>query len=103
MFERQWALTLLETVVQRLHREYEARGQEALFLGLRFSITGDESAVPYDELAAGLGMSEQAVRVAVHRLRQRYRRVLREEIVQTVAEESEAEAELSDLRRILAR
>jgi RNA polymerase sigma factor (sigma-70 family) len=102
LFERQWALTLLETVVQRLQREHEAAGKGDLFMTLRFSITGDRHTVPYAELAARLGLSDEAVRVAVHRLRRRYRQVLREEIAHTVADEAEVEEELRYLRRILA-
>jgi RNA polymerase sigma factor (sigma-70 family) len=102
LFERQWALTLLETVVQRLHREYEADGKGELFMQLRFAITGDKSAVPYTDLAARIGMSEEAVRVAVHRLRRRYRQLLREEIAHTVTTEDEVADELRSLRRILS-
>jgi len=102
VFERRWAVTLLENVVQRLHKEYEASGQGTLFMETRFAITGDKNAVPYKELASGLGMTEEALRVAVHRLRQRYRRALHEEIAQTVADESEVEEELNCLRRILS-
>lgn len=102
IFERRWALTLLENVVQRLHAEYEALGQGALFLELRFAITGDKSAVPYAELAPRLGLTEEALRVAVHRIRQRYRRVLRDEIGQTVPDQGAIEDELTCLRRILS-
>jgi RNA polymerase sigma-70 factor (ECF subfamily) len=58
--------------------------------------------VPYTDIASRLDMTEEALRVAVHRLRQRYRRALREEIVQTVADESEVAEELNCLRRILS-
>ncbi len=102
LFERQWALTLLENVVQRLGREYEAAGQGGLFSELRFAITGDRNAVPYATLAARLGMTGEAVRVAVHRLRQRYRRMLREEVAHTVEDPSETTSELEALRRILS-
>ena len=102
LFERQWAMTLLETVVQRLRREYEAGGRGESFLQLRFAITGDKSEVPYLELAERLEVSEEAVRVAVHRLRKRYRELLREEIANTVTTEEEIADELQSLRRILA-
>jgi len=102
LFERQWALTLLETVVKRLHAEHEAAGKGPLFMTLRFAITGDRHALPYAGLAAGLGMSEEAVRTTVHRLRQRYRQLLREEIAHTVASEAEIDEELRHLRRILS-
>ena len=102
VFERRWALTLLENVVQRLCGEYKAAGQGALFMETRFAITGDKNAVPYGEIAVRLGMTEEALRVAVHRLRQRYRRALHEEIAQTVADESEVAEELNCLRQILS-
>lgn len=103
VFERQWAVTLLETVMQRLAREYETSGRGALFSALRFAIAGEKSALPYRELAARVEMSEEAVRVAVHRLRQRYRAALREELSQTVTSEAEVNEELRELRRILSR
>ncbi len=102
LFERRWALTLLETVMQSLCAEYESSGRAVLFAALRFAITGDKSDVPYAELAAELDMTGEAVRVAVHRLRLRYRQVLREEIAHTVAHESEIADELNSLRRILS-
>jgi len=101
-FERQWAIALLETVVQRLHLDYKEAGKEAQFMELRFAITGEKKSAPYAELAERLGMKEEAVRVSVHRLRQRYRQLLREEIAQTVAEPSEVNDELEYLRRVLA-
>jgi RNA polymerase sigma-70 factor (ECF subfamily) len=69
---------------------------------LRFAITGDKNTIPYAELASRLGLKEEALRVTVHRLRQRYRRALREEIAQTVADESEVVEEMNCLRRILS-
>lgn len=103
VFERQWAVTLLETVMQRLASEYEATGRGTLFAELRFAITGEKSHLPYRELAARLNLTEEAVRVAIHRLRQRYRAALREELRQTVSSEEEVLEELHDLRRILSR
>ncbi len=103
VFERQWAVTLLETVMQRLAREYETSGRTALFSELRFAITGEKSTLPYRELAARVGLSEEAVRVAIHRLRQRYRAALREELAHTVTSEAEVSEELRELRRILSR
>ena len=102
LFERQWALTLLATVVHRLHREHEAAGKGGLFLALRFAITGDRHTLPYADLAARLGLSDAAVRVAIHRLRQRYRQLLREEIAHTVADAADIDEELRHLRRIVS-
>jgi len=102
IYERQWAMTLLETVVQRLHREYESTGRGALFLELRFTIAMEGREAPYPEIAARLGMSEETLRVAVHRLRKRYRQMLRDEIAHTVAAESEVTGELEYLRRVFS-
>ena len=102
LFERQWALSLLENVVRRLSDEYESTGRGELFNGLRFAVTGDKSEVPYVELASQLNLSEGAVRVAVHRLRQRYRHLLREEIAHTLSEGEDVASELAALRRVLS-
>jgi RNA polymerase sigma-70 factor (ECF subfamily) len=102
VYERQWAMTLLETVVRRLLHEYESTGRGALFMALRFTITLEGEPAPYPEVAARLAMSEEALRVAIHRLRKRYRALLREEIAHTVAEASEIRAELEYLRRALS-
>ncbi len=100
LFERKWAMTLLDLVVQRLQREYESAGKVALFLALRFSIAG-EAEEPYAKISAELGMSEPALRVAVHRLRQRYRQLLRDEIARTVATEAEVDGEIKHLFQAL--
>ena len=102
VFERQWALSLLENVVRLLRGEYESAGKGELFAGLSFALTGDRSAVPYADLASRLNLSEGALRVAVHRIRQRYRQLLREEIAHTLAEGEDVDAELADLRRVVS-
>lgn len=103
LFERQWALTLLETVIKRLNQEYEISGHGALFKHLLFAVTGNKNSVPYAKLAKDLRITEEALRVAVHRMRQRYRQVLREEISHTVTDESDVTAEIDYLRVILSR
>ncbi|HEX8294986.1 MAG TPA: sigma-70 family RNA polymerase sigma factor [Chthoniobacteraceae bacterium] len=102
-FDRAWALTLLQTVATRLEQDYAAAGQSALFQALSFSLTGSRSEIPYAELAAQLQISGPAVRVAVHRLRARYRQLLREEIAQTVATPEEVDDELRELLLALSR
>lgn len=102
LFARQWALTVLNVVFAALQTEYEAAGKGALFGELNFSLAGDRGGVPYAELAGRLGMSVGAVKVAVHRLRRRYREVLRAQVAQTVAGPEEVEEELRDLMRALA-
>jgi RNA polymerase sigma-70 factor (ECF subfamily) len=102
-YERQWALALLEEVYQRLEREHQERGKTELFAALRPALVGRREAQPYSELARRLALSEGTVRVAVHRLRQRYRQVLREAIAETVAHPDEVEDELRHLLRVLGR
>jgi len=101
VFDRQWALTLLEGVIQHLRREYECSGRAAIFHELRHAITVGKDLIPPGDLAARLGMSEEAIRVAAHRLRKRYREMLRGAIAETVAHESEIDAEMDYLRRII--
>ena len=97
LFERRWALTLLDRVLTRLSEEYETTGKRAMFEQLQGCLTGDSDLLPYAELAARLGTTEGAVKVAVHRLRRRYRGVLREEIAQTVADPAEIDDEIHQL------
>jgi RNA polymerase sigma factor (sigma-70 family) len=96
-YDRQWALSLLDVVLGRLRREYGDAGREDLYLGLKDTLGGTRSEIPYRELGARLGLSEGAVKVAAHRLRQRYRELLREEIANTVAGPEEVEEELRHL------
>jgi RNA polymerase sigma factor (sigma-70 family) len=93
IFERQWALALLDQVLARLQAEMAADGKAALFDAIKGHLTGGES-VSYATTAASLGMTEGAVKVAAHRLRQRYRELLREEIAHTVASPDEIEEEV---------
>ena len=88
MFEKQWALSLLEQVLTRLHAEMVADGKSALFEALKDTLIGVRS-TSYAAIGAELGMTEGAVKVAAHRLRRRYRDLLREEIAQTVASSDE--------------
>jgi RNA polymerase sigma-70 factor (ECF subfamily) len=94
LYDRQWALTTLETVLTRLEEEYVASGRAALFEHLRPCVGGEESALPYATIAARLKLTEPAVKMAVRRLRLRYRELLREEIAKTVQDESEVEDEI---------
>jgi RNA polymerase sigma-70 factor (ECF subfamily) len=101
-FELRWAITLLEQVYARLAEEHRQQGKAALFDVLRTTLAGPGNAAPYAELARQLDMTEGAVKVAVHRLRQRYRVLLREIIAETVATPEEVEEELRYLMRVLA-
>lgn len=102
-YERRWALALLEQVYRRLEEEFRRVGKEKHFAALRVALTGERSAVPYAELGRQLNMTEAAVKMAVHRLRQRYRELLRESIADTVSGPEEVEDELRYLLQILAR
>ncbi len=84
MFERQWALSLLEHVLSRLEAEMAAEGKAGLFAALKEGLTGGRQ-LTYAAIGAELGMSEGAVKIAAHRMRHRYRALLREEIAHTVA------------------
>ena len=101
-FERRWALALLDEVLKRLGQEHAAAGTEKLFDLLKPCLVGDRQAQPYAALAAELGMTEGAVKMAVHRLRQRYRQLLREEIANTVADPVEVTEEMHHLFAVLA-
>lgn len=103
LFDREWALAVLRTVLARLEEEYAAAGKAELFAGLKSTLTGARESQPYGELAAQLGRSENAVRVAVHRLRQRYRALLQAEVADTVASDQEANAEMHLLLQALGR
>lgn len=102
-FEKQWALTLLGTVVSRLRADYEQEGNDALFDAIKPCLLGRSETQPYSEVALKLGMTEGAVKVAVHRLRLRYREKLKAEIAHTVATPGDVEPELRHLFRVLSR
>ena len=103
VFEKQWALTLLEFVLEQLRKQYAGDGKADLFDTLKSCLIGSRETQPYAALATPLGMTEAAVRVAVCRLRERYRECLKAEIAQTVASPAEVEEELRHLFRVLAR
>jgi RNA polymerase sigma-70 factor (ECF subfamily) len=96
LFDRQWALGLLDRALAELRGEYAESGRGKLFDALKDCLTGGAD-VAYAELATRLGMTEGAVKVAVHRLRQRYRDRLRGLIADTVATDDEVDAEIRDL------
>jgi RNA polymerase sigma-70 factor (ECF subfamily) len=100
-FEYRWAIALLEKVYQRLADEYREQGKLALFEVLKATLAGPGNSAPYTELAEQVGLSVGAVKVAVHRLRRRYRDLLRETIADTVSSADEVEDELRYLFRTL--
>lgn len=99
IFERRWALTTLERALARLRAEFEREGKQALLARLEGFLTGESETAPYAEVAKQLGMSEAAVKVAVHRLRKRYGALLRDEIGQTVLDPAEVDDEIRALFR----
>ena len=101
IFERQWALTLLRRVVDQLRSEYQVKGKEELFEKCRSFLVGSAAAIRYADIAAALNMTEGALRVAVHRLRERYRELLRIEVAGTIADETTIDDELMLLRRAI--
>ncbi len=101
LFERRWALTLLEGVLARLEEEYRQDGRHAWIAAMRPALTTDRGALNYAEMAETLGITEAAARVAVHRLRQRYRQLIRTEVASTVASPEEVEAEMHHLFEVL--
>jgi len=102
IFERRWALALLDLVLRRLRGEYTRDGKEKQFNELKSTLTEGSRTVSYAEIAARLDTSEGAVKVAVHRLRQRYRELLRAEIADTVANPGEINDEIKNLFAALA-
>jgi len=103
LFERRWALDLLDRVLDRLRQGELAAGRGAVFGELQGCLLGERPAETYAQLGTRLGMSETAVKVAVHRLRQRYRELLRDEIAHTVTRAEEVEDELRYLFEIVGR
>ena len=96
-FDREWALALLAKVIECLRAECEADGKEKLFEQLKVFLTTGKGELSHAAAAKNLGMDETAVRVALHRLRKRYRALLRAEIAQTLADESQVDEELRAL------
>jgi RNA polymerase sigma factor (sigma-70 family) len=97
IYDREWALALLERVITRLRDECAAADKAQLFDQLKPFLTADKSAVPYPQVAANLRMAEGAVRVSVHRLRRRYRELLRDEISQTLSDPAQLADEMQAL------
>lgn len=102
LYDRAWAMTLLELVIARLRDECAAQSKARVFEQLRPFLMVGQSDIPYAQAAASLGWNEGAARVAVHRLRKRYRELLRAEIAQTLSEPASIEDELGVLFQAFA-
>ena len=96
-FDREWAVTLLAKVIERLQAECEADGRGKQFKELKIFLTVGKGALSHADAANSLGVDEGAVRVAVHRLRKRYRQLLRDEIAQTLADSADVDEEMRAL------
>jgi RNA polymerase sigma-70 factor (ECF subfamily) len=103
VFDRQWALTLLELALARLEGEFTAAGRTDDFAVLKQFLTVSHAALDYRSAAARLNISEGNARVAVHRLRKRFRKLYREEITQTLPAGADLDAELRHLAAALVR
>jgi RNA polymerase sigma-70 factor (ECF subfamily) len=101
-YERRWARTLLETSLRRLHEEYRSHGRGAVYDALKDYVWGEKNTATYAEIAAQLGLTEEAVKKVVQRMRQRLRALLREEIGQTVTTVGEVEEEMRHIVQVLS-
>ena len=102
LYERRWVTTLFEQVLARLEQEFRDSGKGGVFDQLKSSLLAEEPGLSYGELGMQLGLSEDAVKQTVHRMRRRYRELFREEIAQTVAGPGEVEDELSHIFAVLS-
>jgi DNA-directed RNA polymerase specialized sigma24 family protein len=102
LFDRQWCLTLLAGVLDDLRQDYEAAGRVGLFERVKPFLTEGERTETYADAGLDLSMTGGAVKVAVHRLRQRYRRALRQRVADTVASPEEVDEEIAFLLATLA-
>jgi RNA polymerase sigma-70 factor (ECF subfamily) len=100
-FEKRWAMSLLDEVMAQLGTEFSGTDKRRLYEALKGSVMGDQSTVSYQEIGASQGMAEGAVKVAAHRMRQRYRELLRAEVGRTVATSAEVDEELRYLAGVL--
>lgn len=101
LYEKQWAVALLERVMKLLQTELAADGKTDQFAALKDFLVGEHEGTTYDEAAAKLGMTTAAAKMAASRMRSRYRKLLREEIAQTVVGPDEVDEEIRDLFRAL--
>ena len=102
LFERRWALTLLEQARTRVKEEYVKAGKAELYDRLNAFESGDQNAPSYAQVAAELGLTESAVKSAVFRMRQRYRELVREEVANTVESPAEVDEEIRHLISVIS-
>jgi RNA polymerase sigma-70 factor (ECF subfamily) len=102
LFEKSWALQVLERTMDRLEAEMAASGKREQFDHLKVYLTIDKDTIAYEVMAKELGMTEGSLRVAVHRLRRQYRECLRDEVAQTVSHVDQIDEEIGQLFSALA-
>lgn len=102
-YERRWAMTVVEATMSRLEKEFKDRDQSDRYEHFRHHLTGRRPKKPYKQIAEELGVTENAIKVGVLRLRKRYGQLLREEIAQTVASPDDVDGELRYLLELLSR
>lgn len=103
LFDREWALAVMDRALQSLAAEFTSADKAEQFTALKPWLVGDAATLPQAEAAGRLGVSESAIKVAIHRLRKRFRELIRAEIAQTMENPAEADAELRYLVEVLAR
>jgi RNA polymerase sigma-70 factor (ECF subfamily) len=101
LYQRSWALLLLEQTLEQLRQEYHDAGKGPLYEHLKGVLLGEDSALSYAEVGAAVGMTEPAVKKAAQRLRQRYRELLKERIAATVEGPEAVEEEVRELFAVL--
>ncbi len=102
VFERQWVIALIDSVLAKLRQDYTDRNQSKHFDWLKPFLTGTDAATTYADVAKLMNSTEAAVKIAVHRLRKRYRELIRSEIAQTVSSPDEVEDEICRLFDVMA-
>jgi RNA polymerase sigma-70 factor (ECF subfamily) len=103
LYERRWAMTLLEESLERLQREFTRSGREREFNALKEWLTAERGSIPYGHIATTLRTTEGAARVAVHRMRKQFRQSFRQTIAETVDRDDDVDAEMRHLVAVLSR
>jgi RNA polymerase sigma-70 factor (ECF subfamily) len=101
LFDRRWALTVLDQAAVRLRGEFESSGKGPLYAALKEFVSADQVTVSYEEAGHRLGLSESAVKSAIHRLRQQYLELIRAEIARTVTRPAEVDEEIRYLLAVI--
>jgi RNA polymerase sigma-70 factor (ECF subfamily) len=103
LYERRWAMTLLEESLERLQRDFTHTGKEPEFNSLKEWLTAERGRIPYGQIATALGTTEGAARVAVHRMRKQFRQLFRQTIAETVDAAGDVDSEMRHLISVLSR